>query len=46
MDLDWSVASEISVVMVLSGCVMCRVVVGVSVVGGWNVMVRWSVERV
>lgn len=43
MDLDWSVASAISVVMVLSGCVMCRVVVGVR---GWNVMVRWSVERV
>lgn len=39
-------ASEISVVMVLSGCLMCRVVVGVSVVSGWNVMVRWSVERV
>lgn len=28
MDLDWSVASAISVVMVLSGCVMCRVVAG------------------
>lgn len=39
-------ASEISVVMVLSGCLICRVVVGVLVVSGWNVMVRWSVESV
>lgn len=46
MDLDWSVASAISVVMGVRGCLICRVVVGVLVVSGWNVMVRWSVERV